>query len=114
MNNYYDVQESGKRLRDLRMKEGMTQDELSEKLGITKNAYQKIERGANGAKIDTLIELAEIFKVSLDYIVCGKQPQMVESMISVLNESQQAFILATVSSMIKNFELMKDKEHNSL
>lgn len=111
---YYDVVESGKRLRDLRMKEGMTQDELSEKLGITKNAYQKIERGTNGAKIDTLIELAEIFKVSLDYIVCGKQLQMVESMISVLNESQQAFILATVSSMIKNFELMKDKEHNSL
>ena len=111
---YYDVIESGKRIRNLRMKVGMTQDNLSEKLGITKNAYQKIERGANGAKIDTLIELAEIFKVSLDYIVCGKQLQTVESMISGLNESQQAFILATVSSMIKNFGLMKDKEHNSL
>ena len=76
---YYDIVESGKRIKELRQKEGMTQDSLSEKLGITKNAYQKIERGANGAKIDTLVELAEIFNISLDYIVCGKQTQTVES-----------------------------------
>ena len=63
---YYDIVESGKRIKELRQKERMTQDSLSERLGITKNAYQKIERGANGAKIDTLIELAEIFNVSLD------------------------------------------------
>lgn len=111
---YYDIVESGKRLKDLRMKEGITQDDLSEKIGITKNAYQKIERGANGAKIDTLVRLAEIFNISLDYIVCGKQTQTVESMISGVSENQQAFILATVSSMIKNFEFLKDKEHNSL
>lgn len=111
---YYDIVESGKRIKELRQKERMTQDSLSERLGITKNAYQKIERGANGAKIDTLIELAEIFNVSLDYIVCGKQPQTVESMISGLSKNQQTFILATVSAMIKNLELLKDKEHNSL
>ena len=114
MNNYYDVVESGKRIRDLRTKAGMTQENISEKIGITKNAYQKIERGANGAKIDTLVELAEVFNVSLDYIVCGKQSQTVESMISGLSENQQAFILATVSAMIKNSELLKDREHNSL
>ena len=50
---YYDVKESGMRIKELRIKAGMTQEELSEKLDITKNAYQKIERGANGAKIDT-------------------------------------------------------------
>ena len=107
MNNYYDVVESGKRIRDLRTKAGMTQENISEKIGITKNAYQKIERGANGAKIDTLVELAEVFNVSLDYIVGGKQSQTVESMISGLGENQQAFILATVSAMINNFGIIE-------
>lgn len=111
---YYDIVESGKRIKELRQKEGMTQDSLSEKLGITKNAYQKIERGANGAKIDTLVELAEIFNISLDYIVCGKQTQTVESMISGLSENQQIFILEAVSGMIKSLDLLNDKEHNSL
>lgn len=111
---YYNIEESGKRIRDLRMKQGMTQDNLSEKLGITKNAYQKIERGANGAKIDTLIELADTFHVSLDYIVCGKKTQTVESMLNDLSENHQAFILATVTGMINNLELIEDKEHDSL
>lgn len=103
---YYDIVESGKRIKDLRMKKGMTQDGLSEKLGITKNAYQKIERGANGAKIDTLVRLAEIFDVSLDYIVCGKQPETLEQILNGVDEKQYAFIMATVSNIISNFELL--------
>lgn len=106
MNNYYDVVESGRTIKNLRMKAGMTQDSLSEKLGITKNAYQKIERGANGAKIDTLVRLAEIFNVSLDYIVCGKQPQTLEQILNYTDEKQYEFIIATISNIISNFELL--------
>lgn len=103
---YYNVQESGKRIKNLREKTGMTQEELSEKLNITKNAYQKIERGANGAKIDTLTELANIFNETLDYIVCGVQTKTVESMIDGLDEKQQEFILKSVENMIGNFKEM--------
>lgn len=103
---YYDVKESGMRIKELRIKAGMTQEELSEKLDITKNAYQKIERGANGAKIDTLIELANIFNETLDFIVGGVQTKTVESMIDRLDEKQQKFILKSVENMIRNFKEM--------
>lgn len=103
---YYDVKESGMRIKELRIKAGMTQEELSEKLDITKNAYQKIERGANGAKIDTLIELANVFNETLDYIVGGVQTKTVESMIDGLDEKQQKFILKSVENIIRNFKEM--------
>ena len=35
------------------------------------DALRKIEAGVNGAKIDTLISIAELFHITLDYLVCG-------------------------------------------
>lgn len=68
----YNVAESGKRIRELRTARNMTRQQLAERIGLTVNALSKIETGINGAKIDTLICIAELFNVSLDYLVCGR------------------------------------------
>ena len=34
----------------------------------------KIETGSKGVSIDLMIEIAETFHVSLDYLVMGKEP----------------------------------------
>lgn len=54
----------GKRIRDLRMKKGLTQEELGELLGVKKAAVQKYENGTIvNLKADTIRKLCEIFEV---------------------------------------------------
>ena len=70
---YYDQKKSGERIKALRKAYGYTQEELADKLNISAGHIGKIETGSKGVSIDLMIELAEIFQVSLDYLILGKE-----------------------------------------
>ena len=70
---YYDQKESGARIQKLRKLHGLTQEQLAEKLNISVNYLGKLETGNYGGSIDLLIEVAETFGVTLDYLILGKQ-----------------------------------------
>ena len=57
-----------KRLRQCRMKRGLTQQFMSELLNISLNAYQKYEQAEHSPSFETLIRIADILDVSLDYL----------------------------------------------
>ena len=61
------------RLFDLRRQAGLSQEELANLLGVTRQAVQKWEAGTSRPDMDNLASLAEYFKVSLDYLVTGKE-----------------------------------------
>lgn len=58
-----------KNISELRRLNNMTQLELAEKLNYSDKAVSKWERGASIPDIAVLIEIADLFSVSLDYIV---------------------------------------------
>ena len=62
------------RLFDLRRQAGLSQEELANLLDVTRQAVQKWEAGTSRPDMDNLVSLAEYFKVSLDYLVTGKEP----------------------------------------
>ena len=70
---YYDLVESGKRIKALRKKHGLTQEKLAEQLGIAVNTVARIEIGNRGISIDLAIELAVRFNTTLDYIFLGRE-----------------------------------------
>ena len=70
---YYDLVESGKRIKALRKKHGLTQERLAEQLGIAVNTVTRIEIGNRGISIDLAIELAVRFDTTLDYIFLGRE-----------------------------------------
>lgn len=70
---YYDLDESGKRIKALRKKHGLTQERLAEQLGIAVNTVARIEIGNRGISIDLAIELAVRFDTTLDYIFLGRE-----------------------------------------
>ena len=70
---YYDLVESGKRIKALRKKNGLTQEKLAEQLGIAVNIVARIEIGNRGISIDLAIELAVRFNTTLDYIFLGRE-----------------------------------------
>lgn len=58
-----------KRLRKMRMKRKLTQQKLADILLISLNAYQKYEQGERNPSLDTLVQIADILDVSIDYLL---------------------------------------------
>lgn len=70
---YFDTKASGARIKQLRNEHGLTQEQFSQHLNISDSHLRKIESGISGGSIDLLVEIAEYFNVSLDYLVLGKK-----------------------------------------
>ncbi len=62
------VMEIGKKLKELRKAEGLTQQQLAEKLQISRVNYTRYETNAVRPDYETLIKLADFYDVSLDEI----------------------------------------------
>ena len=58
-----------KNIYDLRVARGMTQLELAEKLHYSDKSISKWEKGDSLPEISTLVTVAEIFEVTLDYLI---------------------------------------------
>lgn len=70
---YYNVKDSGKRLKELRKQKGYTQERFANVIGISHRTYSGIESGAHSTSIETLVEIAQVLETSLDYIILGKE-----------------------------------------
>lgn len=57
------------RLRELRNKSGMTQNDIASKLNVSGQTILNWENGIYEPKISQLIELASLFNVTIDYLV---------------------------------------------
>lgn len=64
--------EISERLQQLRKKENYSQEKLAELLGISRQAVSKWESGQGCPDIDNIIKLTEIYHVSADYLLLGK------------------------------------------
>lgn len=105
---YYNIVESGIRVKELRTVRNMTRQQLAEKIGISVDALRKIETGANGAKIDTLVNIADFFNISLDYLVCGSDRKVeLDGFVVGLNVKEIQFIRNMVRNTVTNLVLLK-------
>lgn len=57
------------RLRLLRVATGMRQEEVAQVLGVSRSSYTYYELSRSKPDYDTLISLAKLFRVSIDYLV---------------------------------------------
>ncbi len=64
------------KLKELRLKAKYTQKNIAEKLDIPLNTYTQYELGNREPTVSTLIKIANIYNVSLDYLLeNSKAPQ---------------------------------------
>ena len=56
------------RLKELRLKKGLTQTELGEKVGVKQNSFTNWENGKREPSFENLIKLADLLEVSLDWL----------------------------------------------
>lgn len=116
MDNDYKY-EIGLRLRQIRKERNMTQEKLSEALGISQKHYSEVERGITGLSIKNFIQISEIMNVSLDYILKGTLPkntfptQKINVQINELFYESSEF---TQKQMLRLLNIAKEIEKNAI
>ena len=75
--------EIANKLVELRKNSGLSQEELAEKLGLSRQAISKWERAESSPDTDNLIALAKLYNISLDELLLNKETS------SELNETKE-------------------------
>lgn len=78
----------GLRLENLREKYGYTKADVSLKLGFTANVYGSYEREERRPALETIMKLADIYDVSLDYLIRGNEYEQTKSHVPEHEEIQ--------------------------
>lgn len=102
---YYDLKESGLRIKELRKAAGYTQETFAKEIGISHRTYSGIESGAHSTSIDTLVNIVEILGTTLDYIVCGKKKSQIDeigTLLEAVDNEKRDLVLRMMKSMIQS------------
>ena len=68
-----DLVKTGKFLQLLRKENGFTQEELAEKLNVSRRTVSRWETGSNMPDLDILMELSDLYEVDLRDILSGER-----------------------------------------
>lgn len=60
---------AGSKIRDLRVRKGLSQLNLAQELGITQPSYARLEQDDNRITITRLIEIAKLLNTSTSYLL---------------------------------------------
>lgn len=63
------MKEIGKRIKELRLEQNMTQTDLAKVVGVATNTVTQYEKGTSKVSIDVLVNLADVLGVSTDYLL---------------------------------------------
>ena len=75
----------------------LSQESVASFLGITQQAYANYERGARKPDPDTLVKLADLFNVSVDYLLGREQKKEAPSPIDM--DKRKARLIEIYDSM---------------
>ena len=87
----------GLKLKELRKQAGMTQQQLAEKLGITKSVVSYYELSERTPSPDVLKDLAIIFHVSTDYLLGIERAKTID--VSDLSDDDIKLLLVTIETL---------------
>jgi len=77
--NELNWKEISKRLKELRIKNKITIERLSEIIGVSTSFVGLVERGDSGISVDNLYKLSCVFAVTMDYLLTGESEGSVQT-----------------------------------
>ena len=80
--------EFNNKLYELRKQKGLSQEELANKLNVSRQTVSKWELGDSTPDMEKLTGLSDLFEISLDELVLGKVPEVQAQSIKVSNVAE--------------------------
>lgn len=91
----------GDKLKELRKKTNFTQQDIADRLGVSRNSVNRFENEGLTPSTDNLIKLAIIYNISLDYLLgLGKESYLY---LYEFTPEQQEFILDIIAGLRTKF-----------
>ena len=97
----------GARIKEIRNKKGLTQEQLSEKMEINPKYLSSIERGNENPTLNTLIKLSESLEVDLGKIFSfihiedpGERKSMITSLLDEADNEQLKLAFKVLSAIL--------------
>ena len=97
----------GSRIQEIRNKKGMTQDQLSEKVGISSKYLSSIERGKENPTLNTILKMARSLDVKPDEFFTyleiedpAKRKSMIIEMLDGADDDQLKLAYKVLSAAI--------------
>lgn len=89
----------GNRLKTLRLREKMTQEQLAHKLGLTKSVISAYETSLRQPSYDVLIHISKIYNVSTDYLLGLENKKEID--LSGLSLEEKNALIGLINAMKK-------------
>ncbi|MBR5134129.1 MAG: helix-turn-helix transcriptional regulator [Clostridia bacterium] len=90
------------RLIALRKARNMTQEDVAKALGLNRSTYTCYEIGTSSPSIATLRALAEMYDVSVDYLLARVDIPVTENMDERLSEAEEMEVLELYRGLTKH------------
>ena len=99
----------GKRISQLRKKQGLTQEQFAEEIDISIKHISAVERGASSLSLEKLIDAANHLDCTMDYLILGKTkkdgtdllPASILSILSSDDEKEKELLLEYITLYTK-------------
>lgn len=82
-------------IKDIRSRKGLTQAEVASAIGVSSVVYSRYETGSRQPSIDILIQLADIFGVTVDYLL-GRQDIYGSGFLDITDLSELPIMLTNL------------------
>ena len=117
----YDRYSVGERIRSKRLSLGLSQDELAERIDRATKYYSDIERGNCGMSVETMLAIANILDMSLDYLMYGTASEdelermeqndaRINHLLSRCNEKQHDYVIRMLELFVASMEIESEKQ----
>jgi len=94
----------GYKLKELRENKGLTQNELAHMLNTSRTTITEYERNTNEPNFDMLIKIADIFNVTIDYLLCRNDEKY---NLNILNNKANQEFMTKLNEFVDCYNIFK-------
>ena len=94
------------RLKELRLNKGLRQEQVAKLIGVNKSAISTYENDTRQPSFEILVRLANLYRVSTDYLLGQKNSRSVD--LSGLSEQEAALVCELVETLTKKNEVINN------
>lgn len=110
MENEIDYAKIGERIKAIRLKKGISQQKLADRIGVTQSAVSHLEIGMRGLHLEPIIQIANAFEISVDELLgssvkisIDKYDSMAKEMLDDCSKQEREFLLKGIKHIKGDF-----------
>jgi len=96
-----------KRIHELRKASNLSQEQLAEKISVSRQSISKWESGETIPEIDRVIELSKVFNVSIDYLLLSSEVEDLTNRTEQLEKKQEDLKMEVQQQHIKTERILR-------